>query len=221
MAAILASLAYSGAVLEWAPPATKSPRSAVARADEGQLYRNSEFGFTFRIPFGWVDRTSHLAVIQGKANAGSDNPPWETKPAPVSREQGNVLLGIFERPPEVTSDSVNSAVVIAYENAATYPGLKKAEDYVEPITEAATAQGFKMVGEAYRIDVESRTLVRADFMKSLRVKPEAAEITMRQSTLVWLSGKRVFSFTFIATTEEDLDEIMDGLHFSSVKVAPH
>lgn len=216
----MTGLAYSFVALEWAPP-TKSTRSAVARADDGQLYRNLEFGFTFRIPFGWVDRTSQMAVFQGKANADSGNPLGETKPVLGSREQGNVLLGIFERPPEVTSDSVNSAVVIACENAASYPGLKNAEDYVEPITEAATARGFKMAGEAYRIEVESRTLVRVDFMKTLRVKSEAAEITMRQSTLVWLSGKRVFSFTFIAATEEGLDEIMDGLHFLSGKVAPH
>jgi hypothetical protein len=38
---------------------------------------------------------------------------------------------------------------------------------------------------------------------------------MRQATLIWINKKRVLSFTFIADSEEKLDEIMDGLHFFS------
>ena len=84
----------------------------------------------------------------------------ETRPA-----KAEVLLAVFERPPEATGDTVNSAVVIASESAASYPGLKKAEDYLGPLTELATAKGFKAEGEPYALEVESRQLLRADFIK--------------------------------------------------------
>ena len=203
---------------------THPSQSPASRADDGQVYRNAELGFSYRIPFGWVDRTESLAAAQTKTNTETGDAAAETKGAAASKdhpgEQAKVLLGIFERPPEVTSDSVNSAVVIAYESTASYPGLKRAEDYVGAITQVATAQGFKMVGEAYPIEVESRSLVRADFVKSLSIKGQESAITMRQSTLIWVSGKRVMSFTFIAAGEDELDEIMDGLHFVPGKVLP-
>ena len=81
--------------------------------------------------------------------------------------KAEVLLAVFERPPEATGDTVNSAVVIASESAASYPGLKKAEDYLGPLTELATAKGFKAEGEPYALEVESRQLLRADFIKPL------------------------------------------------------
>ena len=172
-----------------------------------------------------------MSGAQAKADVDTGNaasemkgivaPKSQTKsPKGQNKDEAEVLLGIFEHPPEVTADSVNSAVVIAYESTASYPGLKRAEDYVGAITEVATAQGFKMVGEAYPIEVESRSLVRADFVKSLSVKGQTPEITMRQSTLIWVSGKRVVSFTFIAAGEDELDEIMDGLHFVPGKILP-
>ena len=95
-----------------------------------------------------------------------------TKEMQEGNEAGKaeLLLAIFERPPEATGDTVNSAVVIASESAASYPGLKKAEDYLGPLTELATAKGFKAEGEPYALEVESRQLLRADFVKPLSVK---------------------------------------------------
>lgn len=134
-----------------------------------------------------------------------------------------VLLGVFERPPEAAADSINSGVVIASESAAAYPGLKRAEDYVGPLTEVATAKGFKSLGEAFSLEIESRRLVRADFSKSLDVRLPATEshkneLTMRQCTLIWMTKGRILSFTFIAESEEALDDIMDGLHFGDRKL---
>jgi hypothetical protein len=131
-----------------------------------------------------------------------------------------VLLGIFEHPPEASTTSVNSSVVIASESTASYPGLKKAEDYVGPLTEVVTAQGFKPVGEAYALEVDSHALVRADFVKSLHLKTSEEEVTMRQTTLIWVTKQRVLSFTFIADSEDRLDEIMDGLHFVIPRSSP-
>ena len=89
------------------------------------------FGFRYQIPYGWVDRTKEM---QEGNEAG----------------KAEVLLAVFERPPEATGDTVNSAVVIASESAASYPGLKKAEDYLGPLTELATAKGFKPEGDPTR-----------------------------------------------------------------------
>jgi hypothetical protein len=36
---------------------------------------------------------------------------------------------------------------------------------------------------------------------------------MRQCTLILLTKGRIVSFTFIADSEDGLDDIMDGLHF--------
>src|ERR1700687_91049 len=186
------------------PPATKS----ASHNEDPQLYRNPTFAFRFQIPYGWVDRTQEM---QAGNEAG----------------KAEVLLAVFERPPQATGDTVNSAVVIASESAASYPGLKKAEDYLGPLTELATSKGFKAEGEPYALEVESRQLLRADFTKPLSGKTSSVEtssvetsndkLTMRQCTLVLLAKGQVVSFNFIAGSAEELDDLMDGLHFGSAK----
>jgi hypothetical protein len=183
------------------PAQTKSARVVRKQAaastptpeDEAQLYRNPTFGFRYRIPYGWVDRTKEMQ----KGNEAG---------------KSVVLQAVFERPPEATGDTVNSAVVIASEDAASYPGLKKTEDYLGPLTELATSKGFQVEGEPYELEVESRQLLRADFIKPLKDK-----LTMRQCTLVLLTQGKIVSFTFIAGSEDELDELMDGLHFDQRK----
>jgi hypothetical protein len=185
------------------PPATKS----TTHNEDAQLYRNSTFAFRFQIPYGWVDRTKEMQEGSEAAKA-------------------EVLLAIFERPPEATGDTINSAVVFASESTASYPGLKKAEDYLGPLTELATAKGFKAEGEPYALEVESRQLLRADFIKPLSVKTSGVEtsndkLTMRQCTLVMLAKGQIVSFTFIARSEDELDDLMDGLHFGTAKSSAH
>jgi uncharacterized protein (DUF2147 family) len=189
------------------PAATPTAKSA-AHNEDPQLYRNPAFAFRFQIPYGWVDRTKEM---QEGNEAG----------------KAEVLLAAFERPPQATGDTINSAVVIASESAASYPGLKKAEDYLGPLTELATSKGFKAEGEPYALEVESRQLLRADFTKPLSGKTSSVEtsrvetsndkLTMRQCTLVLLAKGQVVSFTFIAGSEDELDDLMDGLHFSPAK----
>ena len=183
--------------------------STGARNEDAQLYRNSAFGFRYQIPYGWVDRTREMNVRDLTGDAGSETSS-SSKGASKGHSGGRaeVLLGVFERPPEATGDSINSGVVIASESAASYPGLNKAEDYLTPLTEVATAKGFKSADEPYALEVESRRLVRADFIKPLNDK-----LTMRQCTLILLMKGRIVSFTFIADSEDGLDDIMDGLHF--------
>jgi hypothetical protein len=168
-----------------------------ATPEDPQLYRNTTFGFRYKIPYSWVDRTKEM---QESNEAG----------------KAELLLAAFERPPEATGDTVNSAVVIASESAASYPGLKKAEDYLAPLTDLATAKGFKAEGEPYALEVESRQLLRADFVKPLNEK-----LVMHQCTLVLLAKGKIVSFTFIAGSEDELDDLMDALHFTVAKAPTH
>jgi len=189
-----------------------------------QLYRNVDFGFRYQIPYGWVDRTREMNSNEMNAQEfHKDDATTKEMPREQPSDRAQVLLGVFERPPEAAADSINSGVVIASESAASYPGLKRAEDYVGPLTEVATAKGFKSVGEPFSLEIESRRLVRADFAKSLDVRLPTTEslknkLTMRQCTLIWMTKGRILSFTFIAESEEALDDIMDGLHFGDGKL---
>lgn len=169
------------------------PAAKPAQADDEHLLRNADFGFRYQIPYGWVDRTQQM---------------------PSGNEEGKakVLLAVFERPPEATGDTVNSAVVIASESAASYPGLKRAEDYVGLLTQLATAKGFTADGEAYPLEVEGKQLVRADFVKTASEK-----LTMHQCTLILLAKGQIVSFTFIAGSDDELDDLMDRLHFYGTK----
>jgi hypothetical protein len=180
------------------PQSKTAPASKPAtRNDDAQLYRNPTFAFRYQIPYGWVDRTKEM-------QPGNDS------------GKGEVLLAVFERPPEATGEAINSAVVIASESAASYPGLKRVEDYLSPLTELATAKGFKAEGEPYALEVESRHLVRADF-----IKPRGEKLIMRQCTLVLLAKGQIVLFTFIAGSEDELDDLMEGLHFGVAKSSAH
>jgi hypothetical protein len=199
VALISLSLTFVAEAQSKAPTAQGATRTAKsANSEDAQLYRNTTFGFRYPIPYGWVDRTKDM-------NEGS---------APSKAE---VLLAVFERPPEATGDTINSAAVFASESVASYPGLTKAEDYLGPLTELATSKGFKPDGEPYALEVESRQLLRADFIKSLEVKTTSDKLTMRQCTLVLLAKGRIVSFTFIAGSEDELDDLMDRLHFGATK----
>ena len=55
-------------------------------------------------------------------------------------------------------------------------------------------------------------MVRADFSKALNGK-----LNMHQSTLVLLSKGDIVSFTFIADSLDAVNDLIDGLSFSSPK----
>ena len=118
-----------------------------------------------------------------------------------------VLLSSFERPPEAKGDTVNSAIVIAAESVASYPGLRNAADYFGPLTELTTSKGFKVVNEPSEVSVGSKQLVRGDFSKDM------GTLTMYQASLVALEKGYVLSFTFLAGSEDDADALIDGLSF--------
>ncbi|MGC1373037.1 MAG: hypothetical protein WA824_12950 [Candidatus Sulfotelmatobacter sp.] len=170
------------------------------------VYRNPFFGFAYKIPQAWVLRTDEMNAhdVQG----GNEETAKSEKD---SANSGRVLLAAFSRPPLARGEDVNSSILIAAENAAAYPGLKEAAQYFGPITEIAKAQGFDIDEEPYEFTVGSKTLVRSDFEKNVGTR------VMHQSTLVVLVRGYGVSFTFIGGTEDEVEELMQGLSFSAAK----
>jgi hypothetical protein len=152
-------------------------------------YRNTEFGFTYQVRYGWVDRTEAMQ-------------PEESDPA-----KSRLLLAAFERPPEATGDTVNSAVIITVESASAYPGLKTAADYMGPLTELTTSKGFKVAQEPYDFSGSSQQLLRSDFTRDL------GKLTMYQSSLVLLRKGSIVLFTFIGGSGDEVEELIEKLAF--------
>jgi hypothetical protein len=173
-----------------------SPASSSVEPGEvsAGLYRNPSFGFTYKLPYGWVDRTPEMRAAS-------------TDPA-----KSMVLLGVFQRPPEATGSTVNSAVVIAAESISSYPGLKEAAQYFGPLGEITTTNGLAAVNEPYEFPVDAKPIVRRDFIKQL------AGGSMHQSTLAWLARGYVVSFTFIAGTDDEVTALLEGLTFGKKPV---
>ena len=171
------------------PPKVQSNLGALADG----IYRNASFGFSDKLPFGWVDRTADM-------REGDD-------PGKL------LLLAVFERPPEATGTTINSAVVIAAEKVSSFSGLKTASDYFGPITELATAKGFSVLNEPHDFVVGTKHLVRGDFSK------QRGSLTMYQASLVTLEKSYAVSFTFIGGSQDEIEELIEKLTFSPSKPA--
>ena len=134
-------------------------------------------------------------------------PPSAT--ATSSSAGGKVLLAAFSRPPEAKAEDVNSSIVIAAESVAAYPGLTDAAQYFGPLTEVAKAQGFSVDEEPYDFEIGTKKLVRGDFHKDVGTRK------MLQSSLVMLAHGYVVSMTVIGGTEDEVEELLDGLSFTA------
>src|SRR5260370_39816061 len=77
------------------------------------LLKCPRFGFSYKLPYGWVDRTGDMQE-EGESEGN----------APAGKSQ--TLRAIFERPPGAPGETINSAVVIAAESLAGYHGVKTA-----------------------------------------------------------------------------------------------
>lgn len=205
---ILCSVGSAGLLLAQKVPAGSSSSKAKPKAEQHvklaapasaendqSVYRNAEFGFIFHIPFSWVDRTREMQPESGIVATS------------------RLLLAVFERPPEVTGETVNSAVIITAERAASYPGLKTAADYMGPLTELTTGKGFKVTQDPYEFSAGSKTLVRGDFSKDL------GKVTMYQTSLVMLHKGAVVTFTLIGGSEDEVDELIERLAFGGTSRA--
>ncbi|MGO8793658.1 MAG: hypothetical protein ACLQLC_02450 [Candidatus Sulfotelmatobacter sp.] len=178
-------------------PAKKSSSGKTSPLDSGSVsngvYRNPGFGFSCKIPPGWVLRTEEMnegASGEGRVGAGT------------------VLLAAFSRPPLARGEDVNSSIVIAAESVSSYPGLKEPVQYLGVLEEFPKSQGFTADAEPEEIAIDAKTLVREDFHKDVGSR------VMQQAMLAMLARGYAVSFTFIGGTEDEVEELIDGLSFS-------
>lgn len=184
------------------------------------VYRNKALAVACKIPPGWVLRTEEMNTRPLTDDPQPNDRPSQDKSdhAPAKKPEarsGSVLLAAFSRPPEATGEDVNSSIVIAAESSTSYPGLKDAAQYFGPLTEVATAQGFKVVNQPYQFLSGTKRLVRGDFAK------DRGRRAMLQTTLVMLGRGYAISFTFIGGTEEELEELIQGLSFQAQASTPN
>ena len=163
-----------------------------------RVYRNGAFAISYNIPYGWVQRTESMR--EGNA---------------LQPKKSYVLLAAFERPPEATGDSVNSAVVITAESLSEYPGMDQAIDYFDELDQVATSKGFKVLNPPYEFPVGAKKLARGDYSKKI-----ADDLMMYQGSLVMLQKGYVISFTYIAGSEDELESLIMDLKLGSTGKRP-
>jgi hypothetical protein len=186
-----------------APPQAGTTPKVQTCAIAADVLKCPRFGLTYKIPFGWVDRTSDM-----------QNSDMQNQDASETPAKSETLLAIFERPPGVSGDTINSAVVVAAESLTNYHGVKQPADYFGPITELAEQRGFKVVNEPYTVSVGAKRLVRGDFSKN------RGKLTMWQTSLVMIEKGYIVSCTFAAGSEEELDDLIRNLNFTSTSPKP-
>jgi hypothetical protein len=186
------------------------------------VYRNKTLALSCKIPAGWVLRTDEWNAREGKKEEEKEEGKNEetknqetnnaekkdVQPAPASSTDARVLLAAFSRPPEARAEDINASIVIAAESAASYPGLTEAAQYFFPLTEVAKAQGFAADEDPYEIAIGTKTVVRGDFHKDVGSR------VMHQSTLALLSHGYAISITVIGGTDDEVEDLIDGLSFT-------
>ena len=206
------SPSQSGSSSSSSPKHLKKPSAPVLGIDSGVVsngvYRNKFLGMSCKIPPGWVLRTDEMNARDEGADASTSESKSPPQGAQKNAEGGRVLLAAFSRPPEATGEDINSSILIAAESVTAYPGLKEAAQYFGPLTEIAKAQGFTVDEEPYEIEVGGKVLVRGDFHKDVGPR------VMRQSTLAFLSHGYAVSITVIGGTEDEVEELIDGVEFA-------
>ena len=190
---------------------TKTTKATTASAiDAGEVvngvYRNKSLGLSYKVPEGWVLRTEEMNTEN--ADSPDHEEPEPQRPRRDTKQEPRVLLAAFSRPPEAKGEDINGSILIAAESVATYPGLKEAVQYFGPLTEVAKAQGFTVDEEPYEFAIGDKKLVRGDFHKDVGTR------VMRQSTLAFLSHGYAISITVIGGTEDEVEELVDGVSFT-------
>jgi hypothetical protein len=184
------------------PKSPAKEASGICGPLTGQALKCPLYGFTYTVPFGWVDRTDDM---QASATEPSSDDGQQAAQQPGKSE---TLLAIFERPPGATGETINSAVVIAAESLKDYRGIKGAADYLGPVSELAEQRGFKVVNDPYEFTAGTKRLARADYSKP------RGKLTMWQSTLVMIEKGYIISFTFVGGSEDEIDQLIGQLSFT-------
>jgi hypothetical protein len=186
-------------------PAAPIDAAIDAGAVANGVYRNKSLALSCKIPEGWVLRTEEMNDREEEEEQKDKVDSAESPAGAASSAGAKVLLAAFSRPPAARAEEVNSSILIAVERAAAYPGLEDAAQYFGPLTEVAKSQGLTIDEDPYEIAVGTKTLVRGDFHKDVGSR------VMHQSTLAMLAHGYAVSITIIAGTEDDVEELIDGL----------
>jgi len=204
----LGALAIAGLVLVLTAkkPSASDVGYPLCGSPDGQSLKCPYLGFTYKVPFGWVDRTADMQKEGADEGAPADS---SAKPEAKNAPGSETLLAIFERPPGAPGDTINSAVVIAAEPLKNYPQVKTASDYFGAIGELAEQRGFKSESEPYAFSVGAKHLVREDFGK------QRGKLSMRQSSLAMIEKGYIVSFTFVSGSEDDMDGLIGNLSFAA------
>lgn len=189
--------------------------SASCGALADQTLHCSHFGFTYKVLFGWVDRTVEMNAdtqsppVDNSQNANSGaNKDAQQSPSSTGSE---TLLAVFERPPQAAGETINSAVVIAAEPLANYHGVKTAADYFGAISELAEQRGFKAISDPYLFSIGAKHLVRGDFSKQRNKQ------TMYQTSLAMIEKGYIVSFTFIGGSDDEVNDLISNLSFGAAQ----
>jgi hypothetical protein len=174
------------------------------------VYRNRALALACKIPAGWVLRTEEMNAREEKTDSETESKS-NSSPQGSTGDGGRVLLAAFSRPPDARGEDVNASIVIAAEPVTAYPGLKEAAQYFGPLTEVAKAQGFTVDEEPYEIEIGAKLVVRGDFHRDVGSR------VMRQSTLAFLGQGHAVSITVIGGTEDEVEELVEGVSFGAGK----
>jgi hypothetical protein len=172
----------------------------------GQTLHCPRFGFTYKVPFGWVNRTEEMNAESQSENSSDTPSSPDNSPSSAGSE---TLLAAFERPPGAPGDTVDSAAVIAAEPTTNYHGIKTAAEYFGAINELADRRGFKAEKDPYIFSIATKQLVRRDFSKP------RGNLTMYQTSLALLDKGYFLSFTFVAGSEDEIEQLVDNLTFGA------
>jgi hypothetical protein len=112
----------------------------------GNVYSNSYFGFSYRIPTGM---TSNLGTFRRRIKAGE-------------HERTYVLLSAFS---SVPPSKARPGVVIMADEASPYGGLKDGAAYLKRITGTMIAQGWSVSGRPSERAFGGKKFFRADYEK--------------------------------------------------------
>jgi hypothetical protein len=204
--------ASSSSSAKHATPSAPSNSSIDSGTVANGIYTNKTLTLSCRIPPGWVLRTDEMNPHEEKEEEKKEEKKGVESPASAASSAGaKVLLAAFSRPPEARAEDINASIIIAAESTASYPGLKEAAQYFFPLTEVAKAQGFTADEDPYEVAIGAKTLVRGDFRKNVGTR------VMHQSTLVMLSRGYAISITVIGGTDDEVEDLVDGLGFTASK----
>ena len=170
----------------------KSNAPAPAPTDEG-LYRNPEFGFTYQVRYGWVDRTEAMQPADNDSSA-----------VPTAARRLRTSARGRRRRRQLRCDH----------RRRECRRLSRPQNRRRLHRPAHRTHHLQRIQRRPRIPTNflsaPQTLVRGDFTK------DRGQLTMYQSSLVMLRKGSIVSFTFIGGSEDEVEELIEKVDFPPV-----